>query len=116
VAAIIAAAAKTIPQQRMQAAHRVAAISSTTEISSTASHFYCAYYAHLFVRESWLWHVFLPRLNSSFYNDALQNAKKSIGLPLMTKYCTMRECENILQGYLYDCDLVFVILKRISIC
>jgi hypothetical protein len=34
----------------------------------------------------------------------------------MTKYCIMRECENILSGYLYDGDLVFVILKRISIC
>jgi hypothetical protein len=34
----------------------------------------------------------------------------------MTKYCIMRECENILCGYLYDSDLlVFVILKGISI-
>ncbi len=24
----------------------------------------------------------------------------------------MRECENILSGYLYDCDSVFVILKE----
>ncbi len=31
----------------------------------------------------------------------------------MTKYCVMRECENILCGYLYDSDLVFVILKAI---
>jgi hypothetical protein len=33
----------------------------------------------------------------------------------MTKYCIMRECENILRGYLYVFDLVFVILKGISI-
>jgi hypothetical protein len=33
----------------------------------------------------------------------------------MTKCCIMRECENILRGYLYDGDLVFVILKGISI-
>ncbi len=33
----------------------------------------------------------------------------------MTKYCVMRECENILRRYLYDGDLVFVILKEISI-
>jgi hypothetical protein len=33
----------------------------------------------------------------------------------MMKYCIMRECENILRGYLYDGDLVFVILKGISI-
>jgi hypothetical protein len=31
----------------------------------------------------------------------------------MTKYCIMRECENILHGYLYVFDLAFVILKRI---
>jgi hypothetical protein len=31
----------------------------------------------------------------------------------MKKYCIMRECENILCGYLYDGDLVFVILKGI---
>ncbi len=31
----------------------------------------------------------------------------------MTKYCVMRECENILCGYLYDGDLVFAILKGI---
>jgi hypothetical protein len=28
-------------------------------------------------------------------------------------YCIMRECENILHGYLYGGDLSFVILKRI---
>ncbi len=33
----------------------------------------------------------------------------------MTKYCVMKECENILRRYLYDGDLVFVILKEISI-
>ncbi len=32
----------------------------------------------------------------------------------MTKYCIMRECENIRCGYLYDSDLAFVILKGIS--
>jgi hypothetical protein len=91
--------------------------SRATKITNAAIHFYCAYYAHLFVRESWLWHVFLPRLDSSFYDDALQNAKQLfyICLPLMTKYCIMGECENVLCGYLYDCDLVFVILKGISI-
>jgi hypothetical protein len=73
------------------------------------------YHAHLFVRESWLWHV-LSRINSFFFRDAFQNAKQLfyISLPL-TKYCIMRECENILCGYLYDGDLVIVILKGISI-
>jgi hypothetical protein len=61
---------------------------------------YCAvYYAHLFMKEIWLGHVLLPRLNSySYFGDALQNAKQlfSVRLPLMTKYFVMRECENIL--------------------
>jgi hypothetical protein len=74
----------------------------------------------LFWRESWLWckgRVFssLAGLDSVFEN-ALQNAKHVFfdRIPKMTKYCIMRECENILRGYLYDGDLVFVILKGIS--
>jgi hypothetical protein len=63
--------------------------------------------------------VLLPtsRLDSLFFGDALQNAKQLFftRLPQMMKYCIMRECENILCGYLYDGDLVFVILKGISI-
>jgi hypothetical protein len=76
---------------------------------------------YLLARESWLWcvrRVFssLAGLNSVF-GDALQNEKQlfSTRIPQMTKYCIMRECENILCGYLYDGDLVFVILKGISI-
>jgi hypothetical protein len=98
----------------MQAAHGVVTMSIATKIINAAIHFYCTYYAHLFVRESWLWHAFLSRLDSSFYDDELQNAKQIfyISLPLMTKYCVMRECENILCGYLYDCDLVFVMILK----
>jgi hypothetical protein len=68
------------------------------------------------MRESWLWHV-LCSFNSFFFEDRLQNAKQlfSLRLPKMTKYCIMRECENILRGYIFDGDLVFVILKGISI-
>ncbi len=114
--AILAAAAETIPSQRMQAAHRVARMSSATKISNAAIHFYCKYYAHLFVRESLLCDVLLHigRLNSLFGN-ALQNATQIFfdRIPQITKYCIMRECENILRGYLYDGDLVVVILKGI---
>ncbi len=55
------------------------------------------------------------RLNSLFLGDTLKDAKQvfSVRLPRMTKYCVMRECENILRGYLYVCDLAFVILKGI---
>jgi hypothetical protein len=97
LAAAIQAAAETIPQRRMQAAYGVATMSRATEISNAAIHFYCAYYTHLFVRESWLWHVFLPRLNSNLFGDTLQTAKQLFfsRLPQMIKYCVMRDCDNI---------------------
>jgi hypothetical protein len=96
-AAILAAAAEMIQQRCMQAAHGVATMTSTTEITNAAILFYCAYYAHLFVMESWLWHVCLPRFNSCFYGDALQNGKQIFFSRLlqMTKYFVMRECEDI---------------------
>jgi hypothetical protein len=104
----------------MQLSHGVAMVqSSATKITNAAIYYHCAtslYYAHWFVRESWLWHVLLPRLNSdSYHDDALQYAKQIffISFPFTTKYCIMRECENIIHGYLYVCDLAFVILKGI---
>jgi hypothetical protein len=68
--AILAAAAETIPPRRMQAAHGVATMSSATKISNAAIHFYCKYYAHLFMRESLLCDVLLhiAVLNSVFGN------------------------------------------------
>jgi hypothetical protein len=100
----------------MQAAHGVATMSSATKISNATIHFYCEYYAHLFVRESLLFYVllYIAELDSVF-GDTLQNAKQlfSTRLAQMTKYCIMRECENILRGYLYDGDFAFVILKEI---
>jgi hypothetical protein len=56
----------------------------------------------------------IGRLNSVFGN-ALQNATQLFfnRIPQITKYCIMRECENICCGYLYDGDLVLVILKGI---
>jgi hypothetical protein len=73
----------------------------------------------LFWRENGLWcvrRVFssLAGLNSVFLN-ALQNATQLFfdRIPQMTKYCVMRVCENILHGYLYGGDLIFVILKGI---
>ncbi len=88
------------------------------KITNVTIWYYCTA-SHRFMRESWLWHVLLPtgRLDSLFFRDALQNAKQlfSTRLSKITKYCIMRECENILRGYLYDGDLVFVILKGVSI-
>jgi hypothetical protein len=84
-----------------QAAHGVATVSSATKITNAAIWYYCTA-SHLFVRESWLWHV-LCRLDSFFFGDTLQNTKQvfSVRLLQMTKYCIMRECENIFHGYLY---------------
>ncbi len=63
-----------------------------------------------------MWKVFfsVAGLNSVFLNT-LQNAKQVFfdRILQMTKYCVMRECENILWGFLYVFDLTFVILKGI---
>jgi hypothetical protein len=67
----------------------------------------------LFQRESWLWcvrRVFssLVGLNSVFGN-ALQNATQLFfdRIPQMTKYCVIRECENIHSWISLKDDLVF---------
>jgi hypothetical protein len=127
VAAIIAAAEFLVAMATQAAAAKIHGIAiklaSTTKITNAAIWYYCAalllVLLSLIWRESGLWcewGVFssLAGLDSVFEN-ALQNAKQlfHIILPQMTKYCVMRECENILCGYLYDGDLVFAILKRI---
>jgi hypothetical protein len=77
--AILAAAAETIPPRWMQAAHGVATMSSATKISNAAIHFYCKYYAHLFVRESLLWNVLLHIAGlNSFFGNALQKCNTII--------------------------------------
>ncbi len=100
-AAILAAAVRT---------NGVAMTSSATKITNAEIWYYCAA-SHWFVRESWLCHVPLPtsRLNSSFFRDALQNAKKIFSLRLlqMTKYCIMRQCENIHSWISPSGDLAF---------
>jgi hypothetical protein len=97
-AAVLAAAARIIFQKCMQAAHGVAMTSSAPKITNAAIWYYCLA-SHRFMRESWLCYVLLPtsRLDSSFFRDALQNAKQlfSLGVPQMTKYCVMKECDNI---------------------
>jgi hypothetical protein len=74
-ASILAAAAEMIPPRCMQAAHGVATMSSATKISNAAIHFYCEYYAHLFVRESLLCDVLLHIAGlDSVFGNTLQNA------------------------------------------
>jgi hypothetical protein len=73
---------------------------------------------HSLVREKIWWWLALARkkmwwwiasFGESYNGDALQYAKQNFSarLPQMTKYCVMRECENILRGYLYVFDLAF---------
>jgi hypothetical protein len=110
-AAILAAAAKT---------HGVAIkLTSATRTTNAAIWYYCAalLVLHPFIckGEVVVTCVFYHRLDSLFFGDALQNAKQifSTRLSKMMKYCVMKECENILRGYLYVSDLAFVILKGI---
>jgi hypothetical protein len=94
----------------MQAAHGVAMASSATKTTNAAIWYYCAA-SHWFGRESWLWHVLLSagRLDLLFFRDALQNAKQLffLRLPQMTKYCVMRECDNIHSWISLSGDLEF---------
>jgi hypothetical protein len=97
-------------------------LASAIKITNAAIWYYCAallVLLSLIWRVSGLWcewRVFssLAGLNSVFEN-ALQNEKQlfSTRIPQMTKYCVMRECENILHGCLYGGDLLLVILKGI---
>jgi hypothetical protein len=107
--AMIAAAAIT---------HGVAIkLASATKITNAAIWYYCA--ALLWVllslirREGGLWCVWrvfssLAGLDSVFLN-ALQNAKQlfHVSLLQMTKYCVMRECDNIHSWISLSGDLAF---------
>ncbi len=108
-AAILTAAARTIFQQHMQAAHGVGMASSATKITNAAIWYYCIA-SHWFVWESLLCDVLLHigRLNSVF-GKALQNATHLFfdRILQMTKYCVMRECENIHSWISLSGDLVF---------
>ncbi len=116
LAAAIAGAAKT---------HGVAIKqTSTTKITNAAIWYYCAallvYFAFVCEGELVVTCAFYHRLDSLFslfFGDTLQNEKQlhSTRLPQMTKYCVMRKCENIHSWISLSGDLVFVILKGISI-
>ncbi len=94
----------------MQAAHGVATVSSATKIINAAIWYYCTA-SHLFVRESLLsQHVLLLTSGlDSVFGNALQNATQLLfdRIPQMTKYCVMRECENIHSWISLSGDLVF---------
>jgi hypothetical protein len=103
VSAIIAAA-------RKQAAHGVATmLTSANKIASMATLNFCAtslLHVSISVRETMWWWLAVARIKiwwciasfgDSYLDDVLQFAKQlfSVRLLLMTKYCIMRECDNI---------------------
>ena len=55
------------------------------------------------------YHGDVLRFGESYHGDVLHYAKHlfSLRLPQMTKYCVMRECDNIHSWILYVSDLVF---------
>jgi len=115
-------AAKTVLWLEHEASHGVAALQiSATEITNAAASYYHAtslLHVRSFVREKmcwwlafakkkmWLW---IASFGESYNGDVLQYAKQlfSLRLPQMTKYCVMRECDNILSGYLSVMTTVF---------
>ncbi len=77
-----------------------------------------SFHVHSLVREKMWWWLALARkklcwwlasFGESYHGDVLQYAKHlfSLRLPQMTKYCVMRECENIHSWISLVGDLVF---------
>jgi hypothetical protein len=108
-------AAKTISRRLKQAAALGVATlqSSATEIVDVAFYYFASSSLHvcLLVREKMCWWLTLARkkmwrwiasFGESYHGDMLQFAKQlfSVRLLLMTKFFVMRECDNILSGYL----------------
>ena len=95
-------------------------ISATEITNAAASYYHAASLLHVrsFVREKmcwwlafakkkmWLW---IASFGESYHGDVLQYAKHlfSLRLPQMTKYCVMRECDNIHSWISLSGDLAF---------
>jgi hypothetical protein len=122
LAAAVIEATKISRRLKLAATHGVATLQlSTTRIANAASTYYFTaslLCVHSLVREKMWWWLALAKkkmwwwiasFGESYHGDALQYAKQKFSARLlqMTKYCVMRECENILRGYLYVFDLAF---------
>jgi hypothetical protein len=94
---------------------------SATEIANVASTYYPiapSFHVHSLVREKMWWWLALAKkkmwlwiasFGKSYNSDVLQLAEQlfSLRLPQMTKYCVMRECENIHSWISLSVDLAF---------
>jgi len=119
--ALIAAKTK-ISWRQQAAAFGVATVRlSATEIANGASIYYLitsSFHVHSLVMEKRWWWLTLARkkmwwwiasFGESYNGDVLQHAKQlfSLRLPQMTKYCVMRECDNIHSWISLSGDLAF---------
>jgi len=118
---LIAAKTKISWRLKQAAAFRVATVRSiATEIANAASIYYLitSSFHDSLVREKMWWWLALARkklcwwlasFGESYHGDVLQYAKHlfSLRLPQMTKYCVMRECDNIHSWISLSGDLAF---------
>ncbi len=117
--ATIAAAAILSVAVASQAAEATI-LTSTTKIADVAFYYFASSSLHvcLLMREKMCWWLtlarkkmwmWIPSFGDSHHGDTLQYAKQifSARLPQMTKYCVMRECENIQSWISRSGDLVF---------
>jgi hypothetical protein len=100
---------KKITWRLKQAAALGVATLRSSDTKTAASIYYLitsSFHVHLLVREKMWWWFALARkklcwwlasFGKSYHSDVLQHAKHifSLRLPQMTKYCVMRECDNI---------------------
>jgi hypothetical protein len=122
IATAINEATKTTWWLKQAAALGVATVRlSANEIANVASTYYLiasSFHVHLLVREKMWWWLALARkklcwwlasFGESYHGDVLQHAKHlfSLRLPQMTKYCVMRECDNIHSWISISGDLAF---------
>jgi hypothetical protein len=120
--ALIAAKTKISRRLKQAATLGVATLRlSANEIANAASTYYLiasSFHVHLLVREKMWWWLALARkkmwwwiasFGESCHGDVLQHAKQlfSLRLPQMTKYCVMRECDNIHSWISLSGDLAF---------
>jgi hypothetical protein len=108
-AALIAAKTILLLWLKHTATHGVAKRSSATKITNAAALYYhtiSSLHTYSFVREKMCWWLTLAKkkmwlwiasFGESYNGDVLQLAEQLffLSLPQMTKYCVMRECQNI---------------------
>jgi hypothetical protein len=105
----------------MLAAHIVATMQTRAKkiANEIISYYHALFHMHSLVRESMCWWLALARnkmwwwiasFGYSYHNDVLQYAKQLVSLRLqqMTKYCIIRECENIHSWISLSGDLAFI--------